>query len=117
VTARYFLAELDAQTELLRVLMSETRRRPKLLNEAVDQLIASTFEGFGEWLGDVAGGRLSPEKARIIATLALGALLSTRLLRNVLGVESLAPDDDEVVEAWVEMVYRQLDPHPVTAAP
>src|ERR1700741_2960928 len=40
ITARYFLAELDNQAELLRILVSENRSRGHLLTEAVDQLIA-----------------------------------------------------------------------------
>lgn len=108
VTARYFLAELDAQTELLRVLVSESRSRPQLLTEAVDKLIASTFEGFAEWLTDAAGPGLDPAKARTMSTLALGSLLSSRLLANVLGVTSLAPDDEAIVDAWVEMVSAIL---------
>lgn len=108
VTARYFLAELDNQTELLRILVSETRRNPHLLTDAVDSLIASTFAGFADWLGDAASGRLDPNRVRVIASIALGSLLSSRLLKNVLGVEPLPVDDDELVEGWVRMVLRAV---------
>jgi AcrR family transcriptional regulator len=108
VTARYFLAELDSQSELLRILVTETRRRPELLTDAVEQLIASTFHSFAEWLRQAAGPQLSKERALTVATLALGSLLSSRLLRNVVGVEALAVDDDSTVEAWVEMVVSML---------
>ena len=50
ITARYFLTELDSQTELLRILVSERRQRPTLLNDAVEGLFASTYEGFADWL-------------------------------------------------------------------
>lgn len=109
VTARYFLAELDAQTELLRVLVSEIRSRPQLLSTAVDQLIASTFENFADWIVDAAHGRVDRARATTISSLALGSLLSSRLLRNVLGVEVAGPDDEIIVEAWVEMVTCLLD--------
>lgn len=108
VTARYFLAELDSQSELLRVLVSETRRRPQLLTEAVDQLITSTYEGFADWMEEVAGSNLGSVRVRTMSTLALGSLLSSRLVRNVLGVTTLSPNDDELVEAWVDMVWKLL---------
>ena len=118
ITARYFLAELDSQSELLRILVSETRRRPQLLTEAVDQLISTTYQGFADWLRQVAGPGLGPVRAQAISTLALGSLLSSRLLRNVVGVEPMTADD-ELVETWVEMVCGLLavEEAPVEEAP
>jgi AcrR family transcriptional regulator len=108
VTARYFLAELDAQSELLRIIVSETRRRPGLLSEAVDQLIASTFRGFAQWLREAARQQLSEDQASTLATLALGSLLSSRLLSNVIEVNPPTVDDDTLVPAWVDMVMCML---------
>lgn len=108
VTARYFLAELDSQSELLQILLSEVRRRPQLLTEAVDRLIASTFESFADWLRQAAGPELDVERASVIATLALGSLLSNRLLKNVVGVSATSVDDDALVSAWVDMVNAML---------
>jgi AcrR family transcriptional regulator len=109
ITARYFLAELDNQAELLRILVSENRSRGHLLTDAVDQLIATTFQSFAEWLQQAAGEALSPARARTVATLALGSLLSSRLLRSVIGVEVYSPPDDELVDAWVEMVTSMIE--------
>lgn len=108
VTARYFLAELDSQAELLRIVASETRRRPDLLTEAVEQLITSTFRGFAEWLREAADLELSEDRASIIAALALGSLLSSRLLSNVIGVNPTAADDDTLIPAWIDMVTSML---------
>jgi AcrR family transcriptional regulator len=110
VTARYFLAELDSQAELLRIVATETRRRPHLLTEAVEQLITSTFRGFAEWLREAAGQELDQDRASTIAALALGSLLSSRLLSNVIGVDSLGVSDDALVPAWVDMVSSMLTP-------
>jgi AcrR family transcriptional regulator len=109
ITARYFLAELDNQAELLRILVSENRSRGHLLTDAVDQLIATTFQSFADWLQQAAGEALSPARARTVATLALGSLLSSRLLRSVIGVEAYSPPDDELVDTWVEMVTALID--------
>jgi AcrR family transcriptional regulator len=108
VTARYFLAELDSQTELLQILVSEIRSRPQLLTEAVDQLIASTFASFTDWLRQVAGPELDVHRASTISALALGSLLSSRLLKNVVGIDAGVVDDDTLVSAWVEMVSTML---------
>jgi AcrR family transcriptional regulator len=108
ITARYFLAELDSQTELLRILVSERRQWPQLLSKAVDELIASTYQSFADWLCQVAGSDLSKQRATMIATLALGSLLSSRLLRNVIGVEALSIDDEAIIPTWVDMVVCLL---------
>jgi AcrR family transcriptional regulator len=108
ITARYFLAELDSQTELLRVLVSERRQQPTLLNNAVEGLFASTYEGFADWLRQVTGPALGQEQAMTIATVALGSLLSSRLLRNVVGVEFLTVEDETIIPTWVEMVASLL---------
>jgi AcrR family transcriptional regulator len=106
--ARYFLTELDSQSELFRILVSETRQKPQLLNEAVEELIASTYKGFADWLHQVAKPSISDERAMTVATLALGSLLSSRLLRNVVGVDAVVVDDDSLVSAWVDMVTSML---------
>jgi len=112
VTARYFLAELDSETELFRILISESRRRPELLTSAVNELIASTFGGFAGWLAEKAEGRLDPDRARRVADLTLGSLLSSRLLRIVLGVDAGDDDDETSIGVWVDMVARELEAQP-----
>ena len=43
------------------------------------------------------------EEAKAIAVFGLGSLLSSRLLRDVLGV-SVQVDDKTLVDAWVQMM-------------
>lgn len=112
VTARYFLAELDSQVELFRLLIVEARARQSLLTDAADQLIASTYRAFAEWLQNASGPALGEDRAAVIATLSLGSLLSTRFVSGVLGIEGLAVDDDALVPAWVDMVMGLLTPPP-----
>jgi AcrR family transcriptional regulator len=108
VTARYFLAELDSQVELFRLLIVEARARQSLLTDAADQLIASTYRAFAEWLQNASGQALGEDRAAVIATLSLGSLLSTRFVTGVLGIDGLAVDDDALVPAWVDMVMGML---------
>ncbi len=106
--ARYVLAELDSETDLLRLLASEARKRPELLRTAVDRLVSSTFSGFAAWLGERAQPALSEEQAAATAAVGLGALFSSRLLRDVLGIP--APVEDELlVQTWVALMLSAID--------
>lgn len=108
IAARYFLAELDGEAELFQILASEVRRRPDLLSEVSQRLITSTYEGFAEWLLEsVKPRKLPAATATTIATIALGSLMSGRLLRDVMGVEP-AVDDETLIPVWVEMVLAAL---------
>jgi AcrR family transcriptional regulator len=108
--ARYVLAELDSESELLRILASEARTRPQLLTAAVEQLVSSTFEGFAAWIAERAERPLSGDEAAATAALGLGSLLSSRLLRDVLGVPARV-DDETLVDTWVQlMVLALADP-------
>jgi AcrR family transcriptional regulator len=107
VTARFILAELDNESELLRILASEARNRPEMLTTAVDQLISSTFTGFAGWIAEHAAGPLSDEQASAIAVVGLGGLLSSRLLRDVLGAP-LDVSDEALVSSWVKVMTATL---------
>jgi AcrR family transcriptional regulator len=107
LTARYVLAELDSESELLLILASEARNRPGLLTSAVDQLVSSTFKGFATWIGERAERPVSEEEAAAIAVIGLGSLFSSRLLRDVLGIPSQI-DDETLVETWVGLMMIAL---------
>jgi AcrR family transcriptional regulator len=107
LTARYILAELDSESELLRILASEARNRPQLLATAAEQLVSSTFTGFAAWIGERAAGPLTDEQATAIAAVGLGSLLSSRLLVDVLGIPAQV-DDVTLVDTWVQMMTTVL---------
>lgn len=112
LTARYVLTELDSESELLRILASEARNRPQLLTAAVDELVSSTFTGFATWIGERAERSIPQGEATAIAVFGLGSLLSSRLLREVLGIPAQV-DDDTLVDTWVRMMATALaDPAP-----
>jgi AcrR family transcriptional regulator len=112
LTARYVLAELDSESELLRILASDARNRPQLLSTAVEQFVSSMFEGFAAWISERAKRVIPSEEARTIAAFGLGSLLSSRLLRDVLGISSQV-DDTALVDIWVHMLATALvDPGP-----
>lgn len=106
MSARYILAELDGEEELLRILVSEARSRPELVEVAVEQLVSTTYTEFAAWLRDRA--ELPAERATAVAAVGLGSLLSSRMLRSVLGVTSVGVDDETFVATWVEMMHAML---------
>jgi AcrR family transcriptional regulator len=107
LTARYILAELDSETELLRILASDARNRPQLLRSAVEELVSSTFTGFAAWIGERAEHAMPDAEAKAIAALGLGSLLSSRLLRDVLGIPAQV-DDETLVDTWVGLMVVAL---------
>jgi hypothetical protein len=107
LTARYILAELDQEAELLRILASEARNRPQLLAQAVEQLIDATFAGFAAWITERADPPIATQTAAAIASVGLGSLFSSRLLQHVLGVPAQV-NDEQLVNAWVAMMKSAI---------
>jgi AcrR family transcriptional regulator len=103
VTARYVLAELDRESELLQILAAEARARPHLVQAATEQLIDATYAEFASWIAEQSGGRMPAEQARTVAAVGLGALVSSRILR-VLGMTTVVVDDEALVPVWVDMM-------------
>ncbi|MCW2987190.1 MAG: regulatory protein TetR [Solirubrobacterales bacterium] len=107
LTARYFLAELDNESELLRILASDVRNRPQVLNAAAEELVSSTLADFAAWIAEEAERAVPAEEAKAIAVLGLGSLLSSHLLRDVLGVP-IQVDDETLVDAWVQTMITAM---------
>lgn len=107
ITARYILAELDRETELLRILLTEARNRPELLADANERLVGATLHGFAAWLVARSENELSPERAEALASLTLGGLISTRLLSGTLALASTV-DDELLIRTWVELLAPAL---------
>lgn len=107
LTARYVLAELDSESELLRILASDVRNRPQVLTAAVDKLVSSTFTDFAAWIGKHIERAIPAEEAKALAAFGLGSLLSSRLLRDVLGIPAQV-DDETLVNTWVQMMVAAM---------
>src|ERR1700754_1358046 len=107
LTARYFLAELDQESELLRILASDVRNRPQVPTSAAEQLVGSALTGFAGWIAAEAEREMPAEEATGLALFGLGSLLSSRLLRDVIGV-SVPVDDENLVDAWVQTMATAI---------
>jgi AcrR family transcriptional regulator len=106
MTARYALTELDNETELLRILVTESRTRPALVERAVTTLINTTQAEFASWLREAKS--IPPDRATAISAVALGALLSNRLTRTLLPTSPTPIDDETFITTWVEMIQNLI---------
>lgn len=111
IMARYTLAELDRERELLQILATEARSKPELVREAASQLIDASFPEFARWVRERSGGVMPADRARAISAVGLGALLSPRLL-SALGMTSIAIDDETFVRTWTDMMVALLTNDP-----
>jgi AcrR family transcriptional regulator len=108
LTARYLLAELDDESELLRILAFEGPNRPQPLADAVERLVQAAFTGFATWIAERADGRMTSEQAAALAAVGLGSLVSSRLMRDVLGV-AVDVDDQALVDTWVHTMTTMIE--------
>ena len=108
IAARYVLAELDQEAQLLRLLASEARHGPRILTDAVAQVVDLIYREFAEWITDRSGSVISAPQADAIATVGLGALISARLLPNLLGATHSRVDDNAIVDTWVSALEHLL---------
>lgn len=97
LVARYVLAEIDEEQELLLVLVTEGRRRPDLLSTAVDQIIQGSFAEFSSVIARYGG-------SETVAALALSALVGVASSTVLLGRPFIDTAHEDVVATWVDMV-------------
>ena len=109
ITARYILAELDREAELLQILITEARNRPQLVKDASNRVVGATLKGFASWLIARSERPLGAEDAHALASLSLGSLISTRLLTKALAITSTL-EDELLVRTWVELLTPALHP-------
>jgi AcrR family transcriptional regulator len=107
VLARYALAELDHEADLLRIVLAEARSHPELVATAIDTLIAATYTSFAGWL--IERTTLDQHAAEALAAVGLGALFSSRLLRLLLGRDPITVDDDTFVDIWVQVIRSRIE--------
>ena len=105
LTARYVLSELNAERELLQVLFTEARRRPELVQDTITALVDSACTEFAAWLTDE--WKVPAERARSVAVVALGCLLSHRLVQSFLP-SGVVLDDEDFLTMWVSTFQRAL---------
>lgn len=104
--ARYALAVLDREIDLLRVIFTEARTRREVISGAVDRLVGASQSGFSSWLR--ARADIDTTRADALAVIGLGGLFATRLPHLLLDTQVIEVADEMVVTTWAEMMHGQL---------
>ncbi|WP_067479066.1 TetR/AcrR family transcriptional regulator [Actinomadura hibisca] len=109
VFARYTLAELDRERELIQIMAAESRNHPGLLGEACNAIFGTALQQFADLLRRAG---LPEERAPLIASIGFGALTSRKTLHIAFGPEAVSPfpeiDDDSYIDAWIDMMETLL---------
>ena len=107
VLGRYTLEVIDEESQLLRILASELRDKPKMLAETLSSLIRESYSGMTNWVRQHAPVA-TDDQAAAIATIALGTLFAQRNMTHLLGTQPLV-DDETLVAEWVEMIGARIE--------
>lgn len=102
VLGRFILLELSAERDLLRILLKDADRFPKILAAAHDRLISPMYAEFARWLRAHVGGTDIDVDA--VAAVALGAILQYRASEVLLGGPPAGLDEERFLQAWVRLV-------------
>ncbi|MGI5171355.1 TetR/AcrR family transcriptional regulator [Spirillospora sp. CA-253888] len=109
ILARYTLAELDRERELLQIMAAESRNHPELLGVVGHAVFGDALRQFTEVL--LRAG-LEEARAPVIASLGFGALASKKMVPITFCVEGDSPfpevDDDDYIDAWLDMVEAMI---------
>lgn len=100
--ARYVFTELDEEQELLRVLVSEGRRRPDLVGNAIERVVRGAYDDFASLLNRSGGNEVQ-------AALALSSLVGFISAGLLLGQDLVSADQEDVVATWVDMVAQLVE--------
>ncbi len=104
--ARYTLAVVDREVDLVRIVVAEARARPEVVAGAVDRLVRASQAGFSGWLR--AHTDLEPARADALAVIGLGGLFAARLPHLLLDTGNLEVTDEALVATWADMMHAQL---------
>jgi AcrR family transcriptional regulator len=104
--ARYTLAVVDREVDLLRIVVAEARTRPEAVAGAVEALVRAGYAGFSGWIR--AHAEMDPARADALAVIGLGGLFAARLPHLLLGAETVEVTDELLVTTWAETMHAQL---------
>lgn len=105
ILGRFILLELGAERDLLRILLKDGDRFPKLMADARRRLIEPAYEEFAAWMrSHVEAGRACADDIDALAAVALGAIVQYRAIEALLGAPPGGQDEEAFLQAWVKLV-------------
>jgi AcrR family transcriptional regulator len=104
VIGRWALAELGAEQPLVKIVMKDGDQFPHLMRMFKERIVDRGTEAAVEVMERVLGeARMELENVPAIATIALGSLVNYRVEQTIFGVPPGGLDEDEFIQAWVEV--------------
>ncbi|NMO01231.1 TetR/AcrR family transcriptional regulator [Gordonia sp. TBRC 11910] len=108
VLGRYTLSVIDEEAQLLRIVSSELRDRPRKLADTIAGLVGESYAGMAQWILRRAPD-VDPGVAQGIAAVALNALFAHRMMPDILGAQAVSVDEDALIAEWVTMVAARVE--------
>lgn len=104
ILGRFILLELGAERDLLRILLKDGDRFPKVMADARTRLIDPAYQEFTEWMR----GHVCVDDIEALAAVALGAIVQYRAIEALLGAPPGGQDEEAFLQAWVKLVADGL---------
>jgi AcrR family transcriptional regulator len=107
ILGRFVLMELDAERDVLRILLKDADRFPKILAAARTRLIEPMYELLADWMRQhLEAGHIDVDDVDATAAVALGAIVQYRAIEVLLGGPPREIDAERFLQAWTELVGR-----------
>lgn len=109
--ARFVLAALAAERDLMRVILRDGDRFPDALAQIRSAIVATTYDAFELWLREqVAAGHVREHDSRAIAAVGIASLVLFRVDEMVFDEPPGSVAEDRFVDAWVELMMGLASP-------
>ena len=100
ILGRFILLELGAEADLLRILLKDGDRFPKVMADARRRLIDPAYQEFAGWLRR----HMCIDDVDSLAAVALGAIVQYRAIEALMGAPPAGQDEESFLQAWVTLV-------------
>ncbi len=102
--ARRGLAQLDAQSELMRIVFRDLDQFPELLAKVRAGLTDATYRDFADRLAAAhSAGAIPSFDFEAMAILAIGPVVDFKIKQHLLGYTPLDIGEERLVQAWVKL--------------
>jgi AcrR family transcriptional regulator len=104
LVARWTLAELGAEQQLVKIIQKEGDRFPGLAAQFRERIVERGYEEATKLIGRVmAEAGVEDPNPRALAAIALGSLVNYRIEQTMFGVPPAGIGEEELIETWVEL--------------
>jgi AcrR family transcriptional regulator len=109
--ARYMLAVLDEETQLLRIASSVPRDRSKRLNDAYGALFDGLYAELSDWIAGWAPS-IDARDAAILGAVGVDSLLGKRATRMLFHAPVADIPDEQYIAEWTAMLASRIEALP-----